>query len=311
MPIDPYLTAFRRLFLATSTLLLLGLSAPQLASAQDNPAWQKDDSAAPAETSNPDNADEATAQAPEDAAQSLSYEALSAQAAEAYRAGDYAGASALFRRAYALKPVPNLLYNIGRAEEKSGNFADAVEHYEKFATQPGVNIKSREEALARMRVLREVLELNAPAKPEGSGEAAAESPPSAVTSAQPVPAQPLPAQPVPTTRIERDYSAAWITLSVAAAAYITSGAFAWQARQAHADFDQASSRQDLREAADWGKTSSIIADSALGAGTILTALGVFFVISPTERQVTDGARSARVTPQLGPGQIGLDWAMRF
>jgi tetratricopeptide (TPR) repeat protein len=230
------------------------------------------------------------------------YEELTKQAAEAYRSGDYAGAVELFEQAYALNPVPNLLYNIGRAEEKRGDFPAAIAHYEKFVTQPGVAIKARQNALARLKTLREVVELSAPDKttdPQKTDESTARQP-AAVDS-----------PPQSATRIEPNYTPAWITLGVAAAAYATSGVFAWQARQAHADFRDATSRGSLRDAAAWGETASVVADSALIVGVVATGLGVYFLASPFEHEAPARSSAMRLSPRIGADGAGVTWAVSF
>lgn len=50
----------------------------------------------------------------------------------AYKAGDFARAADLVRGAYALYPEPILLYNLGRALERTGDTRGAIEQYERY-----------------------------------------------------------------------------------------------------------------------------------------------------------------------------------
>lgn len=319
MRFESNLTAWTRILFMAASLLLLGLGGVRAAHAQDGEgsakekSVQKDTTPAKTDTSEKDSNPDVDGEN-SDAAEKLSYDELSARAAQAYRAKDYARASDLFRRAYAIKPVPNLLYNIGRAEEKAGNFDKAIEQYEKFVTKPGVAIKSREEGLSRLRVLRDVVDLN---RPKGDSQEASQTgsdsaPDAQDSSAESTSPSTLLANPSPPPpRIERDYTLAWVSFGVAAGSFVTSGIFAAQARQAHLDFEDATSREALRDAASWGKTSSIVADSTLGLGAVFTGLGVYFLISPTEREVSNTTTSMRWSPQLGAGKVGVDWALLF
>src|SRR5690554_1256977 len=89
----------------------------------------------------------------------LSYKEYAKKGGEAFAAKNYVEAAEAFERAYELKPVPNLLYNIGRAREKLGEFERANEVYTKFVTQPDVELKARQDALQRIKTLQEVIAL--------------------------------------------------------------------------------------------------------------------------------------------------------
>ena len=74
------------------------------------------------------------------------------------------GECALFEQAYAIDPNPNYLFNIGRVYEEKGDIRSAVDHYQRFVKEPGVDIGSRELAVQRLRVLKAILnETEAPA----------------------------------------------------------------------------------------------------------------------------------------------------
>lgn len=79
----------------------------------------------------------AEAQAPGELATKEEAAALYRDAREAYGQGDYARAAALLRRVIAVQPERELYWNLGRAEEKAGNLAEAIDAYQRFlATDP-------------------------------------------------------------------------------------------------------------------------------------------------------------------------------
>ena len=98
-------------------------------------------------------------------------EELSAQAVERFEAKDYDGAVELFEQAYAVDPQPNYLFNIGRVYEEKGDLEKAVEFYQRFVGQSGVDLESRQAATERLKVLREaVAQMKADEKANGGGD---------------------------------------------------------------------------------------------------------------------------------------------
>ncbi|MFY0531027.1 tetratricopeptide repeat protein [Nannocystis pusilla] len=83
---------------------------------------------------------------------------LSAQAIERFNARDYDAAVRLFEEAYAIDKVPNYLFNIGRVYEEKGDIRSAVDYYQRFVKEPGVEIEARDLALQRLRVLKGILQ---------------------------------------------------------------------------------------------------------------------------------------------------------
>ena len=75
----------------------------------------------------------------------------------------------LFEQAYAIDPQPNYLFNIGRVYEEKGDLKKAVEYYQRFVQEPGVQIESRDRAAQRLRVLKAIVEddKNPDQQPEG------------------------------------------------------------------------------------------------------------------------------------------------
>jgi tetratricopeptide (TPR) repeat protein len=235
------------------------------------------------------------------------YKSLTTEAAKAYADEDYERALALFEQAYSLKSVPNLRYNMGRIEEKRGNFKEAMGHYEKFVGLPGVDIKARKDALDRLKTLREVVALREEGEDVDESKIEEKHEDRDLASARGVQDD----QNQAPARVERDYTAAYITLGLAVASYGTSGFFALQARQANSDFEDATTRAARRDAASSGETSSIVADSTLGLGVIMTGLSVYFFLSPSETEVPPDQTTMHLAPQIGADGAGMSFLVEF
>ena len=103
---------------------------------------------------------------------------LTAEAATAFDAGDFAAAADAFQRAYDLSPDPRVLYNLGRIHEEAGELALASSYYRKFIEQPGVELELRERASQRLEVLARI---SSTLEPEPPPPRLIEAPPPAVT----------------------------------------------------------------------------------------------------------------------------------
>lgn len=89
-----------------------------------------------------------TARAEDPVAQKV--EKLAADAATAYHAADYQRAVELLERAYQLRQVGELLYNLAKAYEKLGDQDKAVEYYRRYMDSTESDPKLRQRALARV-----------------------------------------------------------------------------------------------------------------------------------------------------------------
>ncbi|MEC9071871.1 MAG: tetratricopeptide repeat protein [Myxococcota bacterium] len=67
------------------------------------------------------------------------FEALVNEAVKARNAGDLERTAAMLRQAIEVKPVPEMLNNLGSIYEDLGRYADAVEMYQKVVSNPGAD----------------------------------------------------------------------------------------------------------------------------------------------------------------------------
>lgn len=250
----------------TLTLLLLtslAFAAPSVVLAQDGPAAEEE-----------------------------AYRDLTAQATAAYEAGDYAKAVDLFQQAYALRPVSNILYNIGRIYEDMGDIDNAIKYYDQFVVSPNVEQTSRRDALERSKTLREVRQLQQ-GEPEEPQEQVATTP------------APTPA-PAPRSNLGRTLG--WTFLGVGGASLIGAGVFGLLTQEQHSRFEDASSLQDRRDAASAGGSLAVVADTMLIVGAVSAITGGVLLIAST-----GGDESARmtVTPLVGQHAWGLGLDMNF
>ena len=124
-------TRARQIFLlmaALFTLATAGASAEAPAAAQPEPDKNepaKVDASKPAP-------EKAVADKPVDSAAMEAGEKMADEGREAYRAGRYAEAIALFEKAYPLTSKPAYLYNIARAKEKLAEYENAIKFLEKY-----------------------------------------------------------------------------------------------------------------------------------------------------------------------------------
>ena len=115
-------------------------------------------------------------------------ERLAADALNAYKGADYHRAVELLTRAYEIRQVPALLYNLAKAEDKLGEVDRAADAYRRYVQSTGADPKLKARAEARLLVLDEARRKQAEAK---AAAAAAATPPVVVTPAQATAAPPV------------------------------------------------------------------------------------------------------------------------
>jgi tetratricopeptide (TPR) repeat protein len=226
---------------------------------------------------------------------------LSDQAIERFKAKDYDTAASLFEQAHALVANPNYLFNIGRVYEEKGDISKAVDYYQRFVKEPGVQIESRDLAVQRLRVLKAILQET-------------EQKPAQKTEAQPEGPKPEETKPVTDTKADNPDPNRTMRLSgygllgVGGVAMIVGGVFGGLALGKKSDLDGTALAMERQSLAHSGKTFALVSDVALFTGAGLAVTGLVLVL--VARQRTKAARTALV-PSLGRGQAGLVWSLRF
>lgn len=240
-------------------------------------------------------------------------EALSAAAVERFEAKDYDGAVSLFEEAYAADPNPNYLFNIGRVYEEKGDLKKAIEHYQKFVGQSGVDLESRQAATDRLKVLREaVAQLEADEKPPE------DTPPQDDVTTDPTTDDPAAATEEADQKAAKRKKTLRITgyslLGVGGVGLIVGGVFGGLARGSvnDAEADPFVDRQQaFRERA---RSQARVADAMFITGGVLAAAGLVLVlVTLGNKKKTTADVDARTTwtPMLGPQHAGLGLSRRF
>ncbi len=237
----------------------------------------------------------AMAEGPDDAVAEPSAGELSDQAVAAFEQADYDTAIDLFEQAYAKDPQPNYLYNIARVYEEKGDFAAAVERYQRFIAEPRVDLEARQNAIARLRVLRDALEqLQPPAELEPEPEAPSTPPPAREVRRDDPPTHDV----EPPDRIRKARIAGYTLMGVGGAALVVGGVFGGLAVGKANDADDAEfvdAAMGMREEA---RMHAKVADAMLATGGILAGVGLVTVLATLGKK--QRSRTA-VVPATGLG----------
>lgn len=226
-------------------------------------------------------------------------EALNAEAVERFQAGDYDGAAARFEEAYGLSPEPNYLFNIGRIYEEKGDLPRAVEYYERFMNEPGVELQAREVALERLRVLRGVLEETEREPPAPTPEI--EVPP-------PTPQDDVPREAPEPRRTPPLRIAGYALLGLGGAVLAAGAGFGGAAVARRQDLDDLRTLEDRDDAITRGRRSALVADSLFIAGGVAAITGLALTLASLRRRTPE---RAAVLPTLSPHALGAALELRF
>ena len=116
--------------------------------------------------------------------QEAEVERLAAEAVNAYKGADYKRAVELLQKAYEIRQVPALLYNLAKAYDKLGDIDHAYDSYRLYADSAAADPKLKARAEARVALLAE-----AKRKKAAEARAAAPPPPAPVETKPPPPAE--------------------------------------------------------------------------------------------------------------------------
>ncbi|MEM9459036.1 MAG: tetratricopeptide repeat protein [Myxococcota bacterium] len=238
-------------------------------------------------------------------------EALSMRAVEKFQAKEYDAAIELFEQAYALDPEPNYLFNIGRVYEEKGDLRQAVEQYQTFLGQSGVDLASRQAATERLKVLREALAAMEDEQEPGPVGTSADNP-------TPPPDEPPPDEPPPDDGTERRKRALRITgysLLGAGGAGLVVGIVYGSLASGTVDEANGDPYVDRRAALkSRARRQARVADAMFITGGVLAVAGLAMVLATLgggKKRQGDTARRTRWEPVLGPQQVGLGLTHRF
>lgn len=256
-------------------------------------------------------ASEAWAQSDEEVAREV--EKLSAEASERYYEKDYAAAIDLFQKAYALDPVPTLLFNIAKCYEKQQQWDEAIDFYELFVVEPEIDSEDRKTAMERINKLREIKETqedleNKNTDPDGgAGVSGREGEGKGPIKEEAEGPSTLPG---------------YLLLGGGIAALAGGGYFGLQAYNNEQLFEQSDDTSVKQEARDQGRRQAIIADGFYAGGVVLSAIGVVMLVrasraseAPVEESETSEGQAVlqdvEVSPLFGRDLQGLSLQLRF
>jgi len=244
-------------------------------------------------------------------------ERLAAEAVNAYRGADYNRAVDLLTRAYELRQVPALLYNLAKAYDKLGDVDHAYDAYRRYSDSADAEPRLRARADARLAVLEEIRRKKKAAeranepKPQPAPVKPAEPPPQPAEVEPPKPAPPTPEQIRDRLKAERQrerrrdrYVA--LGLGVGAVAFVgVAVAFSVLALQAENQWSanyggNEALRRDLKNTSI---TRAAIADGFYAGAAVAAGVGVYFLYRGFRPEPT--APSLALVPALSPTGGGL------
>ena len=196
-----------------------------------------------------------------------------------YKAGRYNEAIRAFRSAYAIKPRPELLYNIARCQEKSGQIDLALATYREFLLQQGTT------ADLRAKVLDATAALQVERASRGRGSGGGAAPPSRHAS--------------PGGGTSDDHLVEWILVGGGGFAVATGLVFGALAVQEMNRFEDATERDAQIRHRDNTNQHAIVADVAAGLGIVAMTVGLVFLLTD------DGDTQVAVTPAAGGTGVAL------
>jgi tetratricopeptide (TPR) repeat protein len=254
----------------------------------------------------------APASAPSPSSETETFEVLVAQATEKFKDKDYAGAVALFERAYQQQKEPAILFNIGRIYEEAQNAEAAIGYYEKFIADESVELKDREKAVQRLQVLKTIVEIREKEKQKANPQPPVQPNP-VVPPPQTDPKQ-LDKQPDKQTQPNRLLRPVGYAMFGTGALLVIGGAIAGGLARGQERAAADAETLDDREAANQlGRSRAITADALFITGGLVAAIGVVLLVVPALKKArTDKARATRsLTPHVSPTQVGLGFTHRF
>jgi tetratricopeptide (TPR) repeat protein len=224
------------------------------------------------------------------AAADARFSELSAEGLAFYKSRDYRRAAERFLQAYAFDPEPNLLFNVARCYAALGDAGSAIEKYEAYLKEPGIDEKGRAHAQAALRTLRQA-KTEAPAPvvtaPSNGGERgdAAEG----------------------TATGRGRIIAGWVTTALLTAGTVTMGLLtldsANKLKTARATFPGDPS--DLSSRRSRTTTLSLSTDALGVASAVMAGLSLYWTISGPSSSSSPSTSSTELRAGIGPGSLRI------
>jgi tetratricopeptide (TPR) repeat protein len=254
---------------------------------------------------------------------------LATEGAKAFNAKDYRKAIEYFEKAYAVEPVPNLLYNIGKCHEKLEQWRSAQKYYKKFAVAPDVSSEAREEALASVDRIRSILEMDGDGDgvpdvddecPETAGVAANDGCEATADAGGKAGdggtdggnGGGVPDEPVEPPKPNR--TPAYLVGGTGLLLVGGGAVFGVLANARHADFESGETADQRRQAADAGRTMALTADILYVAGgaALLTGIILYATASPPDQpEASAKSEKAQLTPWFSGEAAGMTFRLQF
>ena len=232
-------------------------------------------------------------------------EELSAKAAAAYGEGKYEESIDLFKQAYELQQVSNLLFNIAKVYEKIENWDEAENHYKEFIKAPDADSDAREVALERVEAIKEIKRLAAEAeeqKRRDEDERKRQEEEKALAQQQ------------TETSKKKPNVLPWVLIGSGAAIAATGGVFGIMALGKQSDFDAAQSASEKADLRSSGKTFALIADVGVGVGLAAGVVGVVLLLTSGGESDAGASKAQAVLPTFWIGrdaEAGVGMNLRF
>lgn len=223
-----------------------------------------------------------------------------------YAAGRYELAAERYEQAYELSQRPELLFNIGNAYERMGEYAKAADYLQRYADSP----RARDVVSVRERVRR----LEAAAAAE---KRRAEQEQEAAQAREAEPALVQPTTPEPEAEDDGNPAFWWLVGSgVAAVSTVAFGLLATNAgNNAAEDCTETSGGRPLcRDTASSALTQetvfAISADVSAIATVVTAGVGIYLLVQGDDDKESS-ATATRVEPALVPSGFGVSLSGRF
>ncbi len=215
------------------------------------------------------------------------FDRLVQQAVQAYDAQDGATAIQLLQRAYAMRPLPRLLYNLGRAHELAGDFSTAATYYQRFlASNPDRDSAAVAQEALNTAVRRAEAQNEERRRREAAEQAAREAQAAELARQQALAQSEAERQRnllrVGVTHPRRITVPVGVAWGVAGVGAVAAGVFGALALSAQSDFNSNRDGNARDSASSTGSAMAIGADVALGTAVVAGVTGlVLFLTQPT------------------------------